>query len=47
MGSNTSKQESNDHDAGPDYYTLLEVSEDATQDEIKVRDTPEKQFSNI
>lgn len=43
MGANESRhtsaetQDSQDQQEGPeDYYTLLEVSEDATQDEIKV-----------
>lgn len=43
MGANESRhtnaetQDNQDQQEGPeDYYTLLEVSEDATQDEIKV-----------
>lgn len=37
MGANESRQKDTNKDAVEDYYALLEVSEDATADEIKVR----------
>ena len=36
MGATGSKRNESQDAAVPDYYQLLEVTEDATQDEIKV-----------